>query len=305
MDSGPVTAYSSHSTGAVSPARTVSNPNNPNTVWIPWGVTFDNQGSLYVQTFLSDATTFVFPPGAGASTPPSRIFAVNSPDNRSVAVDSHGFEYVAGGQAGASIFVAPPYANGVPSDNYHVSPVRTIPLTTGFIPWPSMLTTDSANDVLAAVTSTTANAIDIFTGGATGGTTPVRVITGPNTGLGACASPCAQVAITFSPLTGLIYAAVSDGTSATRIEVFSPYASGNASPIQTIVGPATHLAGTVVTGIAVSRVDGTIYVLAKASQLGAGSVFAYSRFANGNAAPLRSFTDAASAFADGAGIAIR
>src|SRR5262245_8581421 len=34
-DSGPVTAYAPGSSGAVAPVRTVSNPQNPNTVWDP------------------------------------------------------------------------------------------------------------------------------------------------------------------------------------------------------------------------------------------------------------------------------
>lgn len=302
-DSGPVTAYSPGSSGAVTPVRTVSNPQNPNTVWIPWGVTFDNYGNLYVQTFLSDATTFVFPPGATATTPPSRIFQADAPDNRSVAIDAHGYEYVAGGQAGWTIAVEPPGASGVPGSLYHVPPLRTITLNDGFIPWPSILTTDNQNEVIGAVTGTQANAIEVFTGGATGGSTPVRTISGPATGLGACGSPCAELSIAYSPSTGRIYVAVSDGAS-TRINVFAGNASGDAQPIQTIEGPATGLAGNVITGLAVSRSTGTIYAMVKSSQFGAGQVNAYASLAQGNAAPLHSFTDAGSAFTDAAGIAI-
>jgi hypothetical protein len=302
-DSGPVTAYTPGSSGAVTPVRTVSNPQNPNTVWDPWGVTFDNYGNLYVQTFLSDATTFVFPPGANATTPPSRIFQANAPDNRSVAVDAHGYEYVAGGEAGWTIAVEPPGASGVPGSLYHVPPLRTITLNDGFIPWPSILTTDNQNEVLGAVTSSQANSIEIFAGGATGSSTPVRTISGPDTGLGSCGSPCAELSIAYSPSTGRIYAAVSDGTS-THISVFAGYASGDALPIQTIEGPSTGLSGNAITGLAVSQTDGTIYAMVKSSQFGTGQVIAYAQLAQGNATPLRSFTDANSAFADAAGIAI-
>lgn len=302
-DSGPVTAYAPGSSGAVTPVRTVSNPQNPDTVWDPWGVTFDNYGNLYVQTFLSDATTFVFPPGATATTAPSRIFQANAPDNRSVAVDAHGYEYVGGGEAGWSIAVEPPGASGAPADLYHVPPLRTITPTDGFVPWPSVLTTDNLNEVLAAATGSQANAIDIFAGGPTGSSTPVRVISGPDTGLGACGSPCAELSITYSPSNGRIYAAVSDGTS-TRISVFAGNASGDSLPIQTIEGPATGLAGNVITGLAVSQSDGTIYAMVKSSQFAAGHINAYAQLAQGDAAPLRSFTDAGSGFADAAGIAI-
>jgi len=302
-DSGPVTAYTAGSTGAVTPVRTVGNPNDPNTVWDPWGVTFDRAGNLYVQTFLSDATTFVFPPGASGTTPPSRIFQANAPDNTAVAVDSNGYEYVAGGEAEASLFVELPGANGVPGNLYHVSPARTIPLPSGFNPWPSILTVDSRNEVLVAVASPSGNSIEVFSGGVSGGTAPVRVISGPDTGLGACASPCDELSIFFSPLTGRIYAAVSDGAT-THISVFAGSASGDALPVRTIQGPATGLAGNVITGIAASPADGTIYAMVKTSQFGTGHVNAYARFAAGNVAPLTSFTDASSAFVDAAGIAV-
>src|SRR5262245_454842 len=57
--SGPVTAYPALSSGAVSPAISIPNPNLPDTYWDPWGVAFDAQQSLYVQSFLSNATSFV------------------------------------------------------------------------------------------------------------------------------------------------------------------------------------------------------------------------------------------------------
>jgi hypothetical protein len=303
-DSGPVTAYSAQSSGTVTATRTVSNPNDPNTVWDPWGVTFDAAKQLYVQTFLSDATTFVFAAGAGPATPPSRIFKADGPDNRAVAVDGNGFEYVAGGEGGAEIAVEPPGASGQPGNLYQVPPVRTIALDEGFNPWPGMLTVDPSNEILAAVVRPQGNAIEIFSGGASGGATPVRVISGPNTGLGACtATRCDQLAITFSPFTGRIYAAVSAGTQ-TRISVFAGNASGNAAPIRTILGAATGLSGRVITGITGSQVDGTIYAMVKTSQFGTGQINAYGRLATGNAAPLRTFTDATSGFADAAAIAI-
>ncbi len=302
-DSGPVTAYNTGSTGSVTPARTVANPQNPNTYWAPWGVTFDNSGNLYVQTFLSNATTFVFPPGASGSTPPSRIFQAYAPDNSSIAVDANGYEYVAGGQAEPVIKVEPPGASGSPGNLYNVPPLRTIALNSGFNPWPSILAVDGLNEVLAAVTGGQGNAIEVFTGGAGGGATPVRVISGPDTGLGTCGSPCAELSIAYSPYTGRIYAAVSDGT-ATRINVYAANASGDARPIRTIQGPATGLAGGVITGIAVSRTDGTIYAMVKSSPFGTGHVNAYARLAQGNVAPLRSFTDSVSAFADAEGIAV-
>jgi hypothetical protein len=299
---GPVAAYAASSSSSVTPARTVDNPNTAGTVWDPWGVTFDATGHLFVQSFLSNATTFVFPPGAHGGTPPSRIFEAQGPDNSSIAVDAQGFEYVLGGESGSSVAVAPPGASGVPGNSYFVPPVRTIVLDGSFNPWPDLLSVDSNNELLAAVSRPQGNAIEVFTGGAGGGASPVRVISGPNTGLDSCSAGC-KVSVTFSPLTGRIYAAVSSGAT-THISVFAGNASGDTRPVRTIEGSATGLAGMVITGIADSQLNGTIYAMVKTSQFGTGRINAYGRFANGNVAPLRSFTDRGSGFANAAGIAI-
>jgi hypothetical protein len=302
-DSGPVTAYAAGSAGAVAPVRMVTNPDKPSTVWDPWGVTFDASEHLYVQTFLSDATTFVFPRGASGSTPPTRIFKADGPDNRGIAVDAKGFEYVAGGEGETQIAVEPPGAHGKPGKLYQVKPVRTITLDQSFDPWPSVLAVDSQNEILAAVARPQGNAIEIFAGGRTGSAAPVRVISGPDTGLGSCTSECDQLSITFSPLTGQIYAAVSDGAT-THISVFAGNATGDAPPVSTIEGSMTGLPGHVITGITVSQLDGTIYAMVKTSQFGTGVIDAYGQTASGNVPPLRSFTDSQSGFADAAGLAI-
>jgi hypothetical protein len=302
VGSGPVTAYAANSSGSVTPARTVDNPNTAGTVWDPWGVTFDATGHLYVQSFLANATTFVFPPGASGGTLPSRIFEAQGPDNSSIAVDAQGFEYVLGGESGSSLAVAPPGASGTPGNSYFVPPVRTIVLDGSFNPWPGLLTVDSKNEVLAAVGRFQRNAIEVFAGGAGGGASPVRVISGPHTGLDACSAPC-KLSITFSPFTGRIYAAVSTGAT-THISVFAGNANGDTPPVRTIEGPATGLAGMVITGIADSQLNGTIYAMVKTSQFGTGRINAYGRLAHGNVAPLRSFSDSGSGFANAAGIAI-
>lgn len=303
-DAGPVTAYAAGSRGAVAPARTVLAPNDPNAFWDPWGVTFDASGHLYVQTFLSDATTFVFRPGARGTTAPSRKFMGNGPDNRGIAVDAKGFEYVAGGDVGTEIVVERPGAHGVPGNLYEVPPVRTIQLDENWNPWPSDVAVDTKNEILAATTRPQGNAIEIFTGGAHGGGTPVRVISGPDTGLGACGSVC-DLSIAFSPFTGQIYAAVSTGAH-THISLFAANAAGNADPVRVIEGPATGLAGKFITGVTVSQCGGTIYAMVhnSSSGFGAGRIDAYGRVARGNVAPLRSFTDRRSRFRDAQGLTI-
>jgi hypothetical protein len=306
-DSGPVTAYPAGSRGAVAPVRTVLAPNDPNAFWDPWGVTFDSSGHLYVQTFLSDATTFVFRPGAHGTTPPARDFTGIGPDNRSIAVDAHGYEYVAGSDQPTMVVVEPPGARGSPGGLYYVPPVRTIQLDEGWNPWPSDLAVDSHNELLAAVARPQGNGIEVYAGGAHGSGTPVRVISGPATGLGSCGSVpvCDQLVIAFSPFTGEIYAAVTDGAH-TRISVFAGNATGNVKPLRTIEGLATGLAGTSITGITSSQCDGTIYatVHTSSSGFGPGRINGYAQSARGNAHPLRVFTDRHSSFMDAQGLTI-
>jgi hypothetical protein len=91
-------------------------------------------------------------------------------------VDANGFEYVAGGQAGAAIAVEPPDANRVPADLYYIPPVRTVTLNDSLIPWPSILAVNRHNEVVAAVTSAQGNAIKTFAGGAGGWARAVRCV---------------------------------------------------------------------------------------------------------------------------------
>jgi hypothetical protein len=309
-DSGPVTVYRAGSRGAVAPVHTVLAPNDDNAFWDPWGVTFDSSGHLYVQTFLSDATTFVFRPGAHGTTAPVRDFMGIGPDNRSIAVDSHGYEYVAGSDQPTTIVVEPPGARGSPGGLYFVAPVRTFQPGEEWNPWPSDLAVDAKNELLVTEVGE-GNSIEVFAGGPHGSDTPLRVIEGPATGLGNCAgsaSPaCDQVVIAFSRLTGEIYAAVTAGTR-TRILVFAGSARGNARPLRVIEGPATGLASTKtsITGITSSQCDGTIYVMAHSdpSGFGPGRIDAYGRTARGNARPLRVFTDRYSHFSDAQGLTI-
>lgn len=304
-DSGPVTVYPAGSIGFVNPVRTINNPGLSDTYWDPWTVTLDSSSNVYVQTFLSDATTFVFPPGS--SGPPARVFRVTGPDSQSVAVDANGYEYVMGGEGTPQISVAAPNANGDAANLYSVNPLRQFTTDQDFFdPWASTLTADNHGDVIAAVTKASGNAIEVYQGGASGSSIPIRTISGPDTGLGSCTGfdTCDHVSITYSAFTGRIYAAVST-SSGTHISVFAGNANGDAQPVRTISGTLTGLTGKVITGIADSQVTGDIYVMVKASQFGGLAVVdVFGRLSGGNVRPLRSFTDVSSDFQDAEGIAV-
>lgn len=303
---GPVTAYGSGSSGAVAPARSLADPQVPDTYWGPWGIAFDGARNAYVQTFLSEADTFVYPPGGST---PCRIFRVAWPDSQAIAVDSAGYEYVLTGQSDISIAVAAPAASGTADNLYSVPMVRQIPIgTTSFRPWPGTLAMGPNGQLVTGVVGSDGNAVQFFSGGpgsATGTTGPIRVLSGPHTGLGVCSDPCDQLAVAYSAYTGRLYVAVSQGQQ-THINIYSGNVNGDVLPLTTISGPATGLAGQVITGIAVSQVDGSIYVLAKSSEFSATSanILVFDRLASGNVAPKRTFTDASTGLQDGMGIAI-
>jgi hypothetical protein len=205
------------------------------------------------------------------------------------------------------ISIARPGAAGRPAHLYSVNAVRRIqPDQTGFDPWPSALAIDNHGHVLTSVERSNGNGIEVFQGGPGSSNKPIRTISGPHTGLGACSNfdSCTHIAIAYSALTGRIYAAVSD-TDQSRVEVFAGNANGDARTIRTIAGTATGLKEHVVTGIAVSQRTGDIFVLAKSAEFqGTGTIEVFRRVQSGNTAPLRTFTDKASHMADGQGIAL-
>jgi hypothetical protein len=304
-DSGPVTAYGAASSGSVAPVRTLDNPKLDNTFWDPWTVAVDSSSRVYIQTFISDATSFVFP--SSSSGRPSRVFRVTGPDSQSIAVDENGFEYVMGGEGPPQVFVAAPNADGKPANGYSVRPVREFPTgQDGVEPWASTLSVDKQGEVIAAITKVSGNSVEVFRGGATGGSQPVRTIAGSRTDLGNCAGyqACDHVSVTSSLSTGRIYVAVSSPLG-THIDIFAPGATGNVEPERTIRGKMTGLTGNVVTGIAESQATGDVFVMVKASQFGGpAEVEVFGRHADGNVAPLRSFTDRMTGFEAAQGIAV-
>lgn len=300
-----VTAYLTRSHGNVTGRVAAADPHLNNTVWDPWTVAFGPGGELYVQSFVSDATSFVFAAPFGPTRQPVRIFRGDGPDSRAITVDGSGYEYVATGEAAAQIVVLAPDANGNPDQLYAVAPIRRINTDEAvWHPWPEILSVQGRL-LVAALSRSAGNAIDFFQAGATGTGTPVRVIAGTHTGLGSCpGQTCDHLVVTFSPLTGRLYVGVSTA-NATRILVFSSAARGDVRPLQTIAGTSTGLVGKVITGIGDSQHDGTIYAMVKDAQWATGRIEAFAESANGDVKPLRTFVDNATGFADAQGIAVR
>jgi hypothetical protein len=302
-DTTSVSAYPATSDGSVTPVVVLSDPMLPNAIWDPWGAVFDKSGYLYVQSFLSEATSFVYAPGARTGAKPVRVFMGGGPDTRSIGVDPAGYEYIATSEDGTEIDVLRPRANGHPSNSYYVKPLRAIFTDGTWSPWPDILTTDAKDEVIGGIARYNGNAIEVFEGGRAGSTKPIREIAGSKAGLGTCSQGCQNLSVTFSALTGLIYAGVSTGPQA-HISVFTDTANGNVAPLRTIQGTNTGLTGMGISGIAVSDRTGEIYAMATTGSSVSGRIYVYARNANGNIRPVRSFTDQNTGFASAQGIGI-
>jgi hypothetical protein len=303
----PVNAYPAGSNGPVLPTISVPDPNVPGTVWDPWGVTFDSGGEFLVQSFLSNATTFVYPDGTGVRGP-SRIFVASNPDSQGIAVDSAGYEYILGTETGSTVSVAPPGATGSANHSFQVAPTRTFTTDQGsFSPWPDSITTDARGDIVVAVERAQGNAIEVYPGGAVGAPTPIMTITGPSTGLGSCtANACDHASVTYSPVNEEIYVAVSAGSQSTvsHVSAFTE-TNGDNAPITTISGVATGLSGNQITGLAISPLSGVVFAMVRSTQFGGtGQVESFGSAGNGDIDPNTSFTDASTGFANAEGIAI-
>ena len=298
-----VAAFDAHATGEVRPLLTLHGPHTQ--LSDVWGVAFDATGALYTQNFIGNGYLNAFAPGAAGDARPLRTSRVG-PDARTVAVDAQGYVYVATSQSTQQIRVYSPGSQGDPARDFNVVPVRNIelpnPYSLGFTP--SNLSVDSSGHLLVAAQSVQGNAVLVYQGGASGAAQPIRILTGSSTRLGATQSAYGSpFTLTFSPLTGRLYTAVSDGAS-THINVFQGDASGNVAPLRTIAGPATGLAGLVVTGLADDPCQGSIYALSADSVFGkSGQVLVFGRLAQGNVAPLRRFTEINTHLADSLGMA--
>ena len=193
------------------------------------GVAVDASGQIYVSDFTG-LQILVFAKGATGNTPPIRtISGPNTGLTRPIgmAFDAQGNLYVANYNGGAPIVEFSPTANG------NAAPIGTISgsKTTLFGAFNLAITARGGIVVENAATG----AIDIFKNGAQGNVKPNVVISGSATGLASVGSVGLDSA-------GYIYAAThSSGSSAAAVRVFKPSASGNAAPIQTLVGTNTLL----------------------------------------------------------------
>ena len=172
-----------------------------------------------------------------------------------------------------------------------VVPVRTISgLSTG-LSGPAGIYVDTVNDEIGVVNST-ANSVTIYRrtdDSALGPVSPLRTISGPNTGL---SNPSGVYVDTVNNEIGV----VNNSSTAKSVTIYNRMAAGDAAPLRTISGPSTGLSGPA--GIYVDTVNNEIGV----SNGGNNSVTIYVRTANGNAPAQRTLKGASTKLSGPAGI---
>lgn len=296
---GAVGVYRSDSSGNARPERVLplDGACGPTDVW---GVAPGPRGEVFTQSYLGESCTRVVTPDGR----PVRSFRSFDRDSPSIAVGADGTTYVARLQP-------PEIEIFAPDTSGQVVPARVLTVDG----MPRSLTVDPAGELVVAVQSRPAgNALEVFAPDAAGAATPLRRITGPHTGLGTSQEFFGndeQVVVTSSPLTHRLYAAVTGAPAdpqagvpglPTHIAVFPETATGDAAPLRTIAGSRTGLDATTLTGTANNPASGNIWVMATQGGLGSptstGRVLDFNRLADGNATPVRSFTDATTHFAD-------
>ncbi|NNM99312.1 MAG: hypothetical protein HKL91_05905 [Candidatus Eremiobacteraeota bacterium] len=217
-------------------------------------------GTLYELSYGSSYTFGAFAPGANGNVAPLASYysaAIQAPTG--IAVDATGRAYVvAYGPAGTEIYS---YAYGASGN---ATPSTT--LTTDASGWG--LAIDPATDDLVA-TDANNNIVEYFAPAANGSASPLKTISGANTGF----NLPYQVAFDGSEN---IY--VVNGNGFGSVVEFAAGASGNATPIATIAGSATGLDGP--EAIAVDS-TGRVYVGNSAND----TITVYAPGANGNVAP--------------------
>ena len=297
-----VTAYPVSSTGKVHPAEAVGPVRDPSAVWDPWGVAIGPKGTVLVQSFLSDATTFAFAPTSTGSLVLQRTFRIDGPDTRALTVEPDGTAIIATGEGPAELESTSATAAGQATSLYAVSSLhQTHTDEAVWHPWPSVLATGPTGVIAMAVVRRSGNALETWPENLTGAPT---VVSGLGTQLGRCALSCTQLVVAAASSTKSWLVGVSGGGQTKVVRV--PFGThGNVAPNCVLAGPKTQLGNELITGLASSPATGDTYVLAKSAEFsGAGEVLRFGPAACGDVAPLSTFTDAATGFSSAMGIAV-
>lgn len=238
LNGGPpfqVSGFASNSTGATVPTSVLTLPSN----FTAQAITTDSAGQLYVAGIQdsSPCEILVYAAGSTGAAAPLRTILTGQPVADlvgSMAVDNSGRIYVTDDLKGAvNVFAAD--ADG-PS-----APIRSIQWDASTFRAGVSLAIDGTGDInVLGYIEGTVGGLDnppevvVYAPGASGAAKPVRALVGSNAQFG---SNVASIAVDAA---GDLYAVVSNPAkpflNATEVAEFAPGASGNATPVKTIVG---------------------------------------------------------------------
>jgi sugar lactone lactonase YvrE len=194
------------------------------------GLALGRDGDLYLAN--QSGTVSVYAPGAGDSAVPVRKIAGSATDLHGaygVALDAHDTLYV----ASTTEPVVTVYAPGTGGD---VPPVRTVRGPQSGLSAPLGIALDRRGNLYVAngPRPKGRGAVRVYGSAANGYAVPIRLLTGPATGLD-------QPGDVAFDSRGDMYVVNTDWQGVGLVTVYGPEVNGNASPIRTITGPNTLL----------------------------------------------------------------
>jgi 6-phosphogluconolactonase (cycloisomerase 2 family) len=282
FNASSITVYSRTATGNVAPVRTVSGILTG--VDGPVGLALDlANDELYVVNNNTNSVVVLERTATGNEFAKRGIFGavtgLVSPF--AVAVDTVNGEVVVSNFHGHSVTVYGRTASG------NSPPIRALTGPATHLHHPVGVVVDTAANEL--VVGSYDNAVTVYSRTASGNTAPLRTLEGASTGLSA---------VFFLAVThdfGLDELVVAD-QSGQAIKVYERTASGSASPIRKLSGPASGVSNP--TAAVVDLVNDELLVLSL------GKIQAYPRTAVGNMPPLRTLTGPAVTFGSALGFAL-
>jgi hypothetical protein len=238
-------------------------------------------GNNNTQGFGSNPNSVsVYSRTASGNTAPIRNLSGPDTDLSAVGgvfVDAINNELVVGNTSGVGYITV--YSPTTASGN--TAPIRTLSGAATGINTPYGVFVDAVNDELF-VANDGAPSITVYSRTANGNTAPIRTLMGAATGLSA------PFGIFVDTVNNELVVIDSGNTT---ITVYSRTASGNTAPIRTLSGAATGLSFP--SGVFVDTVNNELVVGDQLNGVSTGALRVYSRTANGNTAPIRTISGAA------------
>jgi sugar lactone lactonase YvrE len=286
-----VLAFAADASGNVAPLARLRGPESG--IVRPRSIAIDADRYLYAANYADSFSTAesvtVYPPGAGANTPPVHTIAglqTQLYQPLGIAVDGAKNIYVLNWD---SVNV---YAPGATGD---VAPIRTLKgPNTKFVNPTGIAVSQEGRIYIPTLDGPNGGTFYVFAAGANGDTAPAQIINGPDGGL-------QQPVAVAVDARGYIYV-VNEMSAGSAVMVYHRDANGDARPIRTLVGPRTglHFAR----GIALDGA-GNMYLPSEDVPASPPAILVFAAGAHGNVAPLRTIAGGLTNLSFETGIAVR